>query len=119
VLVLARARHPETGRSVLHGRRTTALLASQELTAWGMTALWLGAYYRTYPTSVQAEVTAALAHPRDFVPGPFTIRREGPSRPRVGFVVRDGNYLSARYYVDAYAFARAFVAMLAEREPRG
>ncbi len=118
VLVVARAQDPATGRSVLHGRRTTALLKSQELTAWGMTALWLGSYYRTYPTPVQAEVTAALASPRDFVPGPFTIRREGPARPRVGFVVRDGNYVSARYYVDTYRFARELVALLAECDQR-
>ena len=32
-----------------------------------------------------------------------------------GFIVRDGNYLSARYYADSYRFADAFVGMLSER----
>jgi protease I len=33
--------------SVLFGRKTTALLAIQELLAWGLTCAWLGDYYRT------------------------------------------------------------------------
>lgn len=113
VLAVARARHPDTGQSVLHGRRSTSLTRTQELTAWGLTGLWLGNYYRTYPKTVQAEVTEALAAPEHFVPGPFSIRREGPQQER-GFVLRDGNYLSARFYVDTYRFARAYVELLAE-----
>lgn len=118
VLVAARAIDPETGRSVLHGRKTTALTKALELSAWAMTGLWLGSYYRTYPQTVQDEVTAALATPRDFETGDFTIAREGPARRDVGFVVRDGNYVSARYYVDAYRFARAFADVVAERAAR-
>ncbi|MCA9680676.1 MAG: DJ-1/PfpI family protein [Myxococcales bacterium] len=115
VLVPARSIDPETGRSVLYGRKTTCLTRFQELTAWSMTGLWLGCYYRTYPKTVQDEVTEALASPADFQAGPFSMRREGPQRPEFGFTVRDGNYLSGRYYVDAYRFAREYVAMLAER----
>lgn len=116
VLAVARARHPDTGQSVLHGRRSTSLTRAQELTAWSLTGLWLGSYYRTYARTVQAEVTAALATPDHFVAGPFSIRREGPGQER-GFVLRDGNYLSARFYVDTYRFARAFVELLAEKAP--
>ncbi len=49
-----------TGRSVLFGRRTTALTSNLELTAWAVTAAWLGNYYRTYPETVQSEVTRSL-----------------------------------------------------------
>jgi putative intracellular protease/amidase len=41
VLVVARARDPKTGRSVLYGRKTTALTSTQEYLAWLMTGLWL------------------------------------------------------------------------------
>lgn len=109
VLIPARARDPQTGRSVLYGRKTTALTNAQELSAWLMTGLWLRSYYRTYPMTVQDEVTAALASKTDFIPGPFSIRREGPQRPGVGFVVRDRHYVSARFYMDAYKFAAELV----------
>ncbi|PRQ07853.1 type 1 glutamine amidotransferase domain-containing protein [Enhygromyxa salina] len=114
VLVVARARDPETGRSVLHGRKTTALTSIQERMAWAMTGLWLGSYYRTYTQTVQAEVTQALASADDFETGPFLVRREGPERRDYGFTLRDRNYLSARYYTDAYKFADDFVALVAE-----
>jgi protease I len=117
VLIPARARDPQTGRSILYGRMTTALTRAQELSAWAMTGLWLRRYYRTYRDTVEEEVTKALASKRDFIPGPFSIMREGPDKPKVGFTVRDGNYLSARFYMDAYRFAQEFVAMLAESKP--
>ncbi|PRQ02499.1 DJ-1/PfpI family protein [Enhygromyxa salina] len=116
-LLVARARDPKTGRSVLHGRKTTALTKSQEMAAWAMTGLWLGSYYRTYEITVQDEVSQALASADDFLPGPFLLRREGPERRDYGFTVRDRNYLSARYYTDAYKFADEFVALLAEHDP--
>lgn len=111
VLVPARAIDPATGRSVLHGRKTTALTKVQELSAWAMTGLWLGSYYRTYAKTVEDEVTEALAKPEDFDAGSFTMAREGQGKD-VGFVVRDRNYVSARYYVDAYKFAEAYVGLL-------
>lgn len=115
VLVAARARDPGSGRSILHGRKTTALTRAQELSAWAMTGLWLPNYYRTYPQTIQGEVTAALQSPADFLPGPFYIFREGPDRRDFGFTVRSGNYLSARYFGDTYRFADEFLAMVAGR----
>lgn len=112
VLVVARAKDPASGEPALRGRKTTALLRTQELTGWALTGLWLGSYYRTYDETVEEEVIASLSSPADFVRGPFSIRREGPGRPEAGFTVRDGNYLSARYYGDAYRYARELVAML-------
>lgn len=114
VLLPARTIDPATGRSVLHGRRTTALPATMELSAWAMTAAWLGRYYRTYPQTVQAEVKAALAKPSDFDAGPLFPLRDSADNHRAGFVVRDGRYLSARWPGDCHRFAAAFVGMLKE-----
>lgn len=111
-VVLAARAPTRGGRSVLFGRRTTALTKSQELTAWALTAAWLGDYYRTYPETVQSEVTGALAKHSDFETGPLPIRRDSPGHPECGFTVRDGNYLSARWPGDAHRFAADFAGML-------
>jgi putative intracellular protease/amidase len=110
VLLLARTIDPATGKSVLHGRRTTALTAANmELPAWLITAPWLGRYYRTYASTVEAEVTAALASPDQFQRGPFMARRDTQADTRAGFTVLDGKYLSARWPGDCHRFARALV----------
>lgn len=114
VLLAARSQTPE-GLSVLHGRQTTALLQMQEMTAWALTCAWLGNYYRTYPESVQAEVTRMLKAPQDFCEGPTALLRDDPDHLQRGFVVRDGHYLSARWPGDAHRFAAELVGMLAER----
>ena len=114
VLVAARAMGSD-GESALHRRRTTALPKSMELSAWALTCVWLGDYYRTYPTTVEDEVTDALAHVSQFDPGPRSLRRDSAQDLSPGFVVRDGNWLSARWPGDAHRFAAEFVAMLAER----
>lgn len=111
VLLAARARRAD-GRSVLHGRKTTALTRRMELTAWALTCLYLGDYYRTYPVTVEDEVKAALARPRDFVAGPASLRRDAPERLELGFTLSDGNYLSARWPGDAHRFAHDFAALL-------
>jgi protease I len=73
-VVLAARSTAQNGRSVLHGRKTTALLRSQELLAWNLTRLYLGNYYRTYPVTVEEEVTAALARPDDFRAWPNVVQ---------------------------------------------
>lgn len=118
VLLAARARDGG-GRSVLHGRRTTALTKPQELLAWGLTAAWLGNYYRTYPTTVEDEVIGCLANPADFLRGPLPLFRDSPNRLARGFTVRDGNYLSARWPGDAHRFAGEFVELLASGPAAG
>lgn len=115
VLLGVRSINPETGRSVLYGRRTTALTAQLELTAWNATRLWLGSYYRTYSTTVQAEVTAALAHPSDFERGPLFPRRDGPTQLHRGFTVQDGNYVSARWPGDCHRLAHQYRALVQAR----
>jgi putative intracellular protease/amidase len=135
VLLAARSVDPATGRSVLYGRKTTALTWSFERQAWRITRVtrfWDPDYYRTYteapgqPTgymSVQAEVTRALADPTDFcdvVPGSRHWRmktsglfRDTATDSRPAFVVDDGDYLSARWPGDTHTFAAALSRKLA------
>jgi putative intracellular protease/amidase len=140
VLVAARARSSVTGKSVLHGRRTTALTWSLERKAWTVAKVvrfWDPGYYRTYGEapgepagyrSVQAEVTRALAQPEDFIDVPrdaphYGLKVDGRHRDtahdeRPAFVVCDGNYVSARWPGDVHTFAKVFAGVLG-REPRG
>ena len=97
---------------MLHGRKTTGLTKLMELSAWALTSLYLGDYYRTYPTTVEDEVRAALARPEDFLTGPLALTRDSPRRLDAGFTVRDGNYLSARWPGDAHRFASELARML-------
>lgn len=113
VLLLARAVDPDTGASLLHGRKTTCLPKYMERSAYWLTCWLRGRYYRTYPQYVEDEVRAALASPADFVRGPTTRTQRG-TRADDGpaFVVEDGQYLSARWPGDAYLFAKRFIAKL-------
>ncbi len=78
VLLAARSRHPGTERSVLWGRKTTALTWKLEKSAWDLTRWWARfwdpTYYRTYTEAagdppgywgVEAEVKRALASDAD------------------------------------------------------
>lgn len=135
VLLAARSRKAD-GKSVLFGRKTTALTWTLERSGWmvgRIVRFWDPGYYRTYADgagkprgymSVQQEVTRALASPQDFLDVPADapdyrrktsgIARDSFEDDRPAFVVRDGNYVSARWPGDAHAFARAFAALLAK-----
>jgi protease I len=108
-------RGSDTGRSVLYGRRTTGLTRQLEMLAWRLTRRRLGDYYRTYPQTVQDEVSAALRSPLDFLAGTPALLRDSDRLRRVGFTVRDGRYLSARWPGDAHRFAHELAGMLAPR----
>jgi putative intracellular protease/amidase len=114
VLALARSKDPRSGRSVLHGARTTCLTKPQERTAYFLTAWKLGRYYRTYPAYVEDEVKAALADPAaQFTRGPLALTARGTdSDDRPAFAVEDGRYVSARWPGDAYLFAKKLLARL-------
>jgi putative intracellular protease/amidase len=134
VLLAARSRNAE-GRSVLFGRRTTALTWALEKAGWRVGRIarfWDPNYYRTYAEepgqpqgymSVQQEVTRALARPEDFLDVPpgapdYRAKTSGMARDtfdddRPAFVVRDGSYVSARWPGDAHTFAKKFAAVLA------
>ena len=112
VVAAARAIDPDTGKSVLHGRKTTALLRRQELLAYKLTKRRMGDYYLTYPTTVEDEVTAALAKPEDFIKGALPMMRDSPEHMARGFTLLDGQYLSARWPGDIYNFTVEFHKLL-------
>lgn len=135
VVLAARSRSAKTGASSLHGRKTTALTWSLERRAWTVGRIfrfWDPGYYRTYlerpgepagHRSVEAEVTRALARPADFLDVPRDAsdrgmkvdgrHRDAPNDDRPAFVVRDGNYVSARWPGDVHTFAKTFCDVLA------
>ena len=113
VVLAARSRDAATGASVIHQYKTTALLKSQELLAFNLTRLWLGDYYRTYPNrSVEDEVRSALVGENNFIKGPSPLLRDSLDHPDRGFIVRDKNYLSARWPGDVYRFSLELIEMV-------
>lgn len=116
VVLAARSSHEQSGKSVLHGYKTTALLKSQEMLAYNLTRLWLKDYYLTYPEiSVEDEVRSVLANKQDFQTGPKPIFKDSPDNLSRGFALRDRNYLSARWPGDIYSFSMEFLQILAEK----
>ncbi|HXC51102.1 MAG TPA: DJ-1/PfpI family protein [Candidatus Limnocylindrales bacterium] len=134
VVLAARSIDARSGRSVLFGRKTTALTWALENAGWKVGRIarfWDPNYYRTYMEnpgeapgyrSVEAEVTRVLSSPSDFLdvaPNDPDAKRKtgGTSRDRFdderpAFVVRDGNYVSARWPGDTHTFAKTFAALL-------
>lgn len=114
VIAACRAQNPKTGKSILYGRKTTALLKRQEMLAFQLTRFNLGDYYRTYPVTVEDEVIATLENRDDFSHGPTPLLRDDMDHLSRGFTVRDGNYLSARWPGDVHKFSLEFLAMIKE-----
>jgi putative intracellular protease/amidase len=113
VVLAARSLDSDTGKSVLHGYKTTALLQKMEMMAYNLTRLYLGDYYLTYPgMTVEGEVREALGDQADFVAGPSPTLRDSPNNLERGFTVLDRHYLSARWPGDAYSFAVEFDKLL-------
>ncbi|MEQ1640761.1 MAG: type 1 glutamine amidotransferase domain-containing protein [Novosphingobium sp.] len=98
VLPLARA-------GVLSGRRTTALTEPMENLAVQLTDRALPGHYRTYPETVEAEVKRLIGLDGIFERGGLIPRYAGRRNPEAGFVVQDGNYVSARWPGDAWTLA--------------
>ncbi len=116
VLLLARTRNPDTGKSWIHGRKLTALPAWMEHFAYQATRWWLGSYYRTYPESVESEVRGSLASASDFRQGLWLPYRDTPQGGGPVNVVVDDNLVTARWPGDCYTFGHAFVSLLASRQ---
>jgi putative intracellular protease/amidase len=139
VVLAARSISSRTGKSVLSGRKTTALTWTLEKAAWStmkfLGRVWDPGYYRTYMESsseppghrsVQAEVTRALASLEDFCDVPKDaadhfrkasgLFRDSIQDDRPAWVIRDGRYVSARWPGDVHRFAAEFAAVLEESE---
>jgi len=113
VLPLARAIDPDTGKSVLFGKRTTCLPKYMERSAYVLTSWKLGRYYRTYDAYVEDEVKGALRDEGDFVRGPRVLTARGTAEDDApAFVLEDGAYVSARWPGDAYLLAKKLLARL-------
>ncbi len=115
VVLAARSIDPKTGISVLHKYKSTSLLKSQELSAYNLTRLWLKDYYLTYPgLTVEDEVKSVLSDKNNFLKGPTPLSRDSEKQLKRGFIVRDRNYLSARWPGDVYSFTFEFIKMIQE-----
>jgi len=135
VLLAARAISNSTQKSVLYGKKTTALTWKLENSAWKLTKyfarFWDSNYYRTYiekPNepkafwSVEQEIKRALKNEHDFLDVPkntpnFFLKTSGIARDTINnskpaWVVQDGNYLSARWPGDAHTLASEFAAII-------
>ena len=138
VVLAARAISKTTGKSALYGRKTTSLTWAFEQKVWRLTKyfarFWDADYYRTYVETpsepyghwgVQQEVTRALASAGDFLDVPsnaehHALKTGGMARDTIGdarpaWVVRDGNYLSARWPGDVHTLSKQFVAIVNEQ----
>lgn len=141
VVLAARSLSRITGKSVLHGRKTTALTWKLEKSAWDLTRFlarfWDPHYYRTYREAggepagyrgVEQEIKRALASDADFLDVPrdaahHFLKTSGLMRDRIdddraAWVVRDGNYVSARWPGDVHTWGTQFNAMLLEHRDR-
>lgn len=113
-VVLAARGLGENGKSILEGYKVTALLKTQELVAWALTYLWLGNYYRTYPQTVQEEVTQKIGSSNFFISGPMPLRRDSLRNLKLGFIVEDRNLITARWPGDAHRFATRLAQRLTD-----
>ena len=112
MLPLARA-------GVLKSKRTTALTYIMEEIAVRLTDKALPGHYRTYPVSVEREVRTRIGRQGKFERGGLFPRYAGSTAPNAGFVVQDGNYLSARWPGDAWTLALRLNALLGKTVRQG
>lgn len=115
VLIPARSIDPTSERSVIYNYQCTGLLKRQELMAFQLTRFWLDDYYLTYPqTTTEDELVAALANKTQFMAGSLPLARDDLQHMSRGFIVKDRNYLSARWPGDIYNFSLTFIDMLTD-----
>lgn len=114
VVLAARSINTKTNKSVLYSYKTTALLKLQEMSAYYLTCLWLKSYYRTYPITVQEEITSVLKDEQQFYSGKMTTKRDSHDNTESSFVVKDRHYVSARWPGDAHLFSQTFYETLSD-----
>jgi len=137
VLLTARSISNQTGKSVLFGRKTTALTWAFESSAWKLTKyfarFWDPDYYRTYMEKpnepegymgVEQEIKRLLENENDFInvskdDPEFKLKTSGTTRDslndsKAAFIVQDGNYISARWPGDVHTLGLKFVELLSK-----
>jgi protease I len=112
VLLIARSIDRNTGKSIIYDYKTTSLLKRQEMLSFYLTRAWLGDYFRTYAISVEEEVKSYLCNENNFIKGNIGFLRDSEKSTSNGFAVLDRNYLSARWFGDAYHFSAEFIKLL-------
>lgn len=115
VLIPARSINPDTKHSVIFDYKCTGLLKRQELSAYQLTRFWLDDYYLTYPeTTTEDELISSLSCKTQFLQGKLPLSRDDLQHLSRGFIVKDRNYLSARWPGDIYNFSLKFIEMLTD-----
>ncbi|MEQ1509872.1 MAG: type 1 glutamine amidotransferase domain-containing protein [Sphingopyxis sp.] len=104
VLPLARTTAAD-GTPLLRGRKTTSLTAKMEKLSIFLTKGAMGDHYQTYPQTVESEARAALGPDGGYDAGPLIPRFATAARRDIGFVVEDGNLITARWPGDAWTLA--------------
>jgi putative intracellular protease/amidase len=138
VVLAARSISSQTQKSVLYGKKTTALTWKLEKSAWMLTKyfarFWDPNYYRTYQESkndpkaywsVESEIKRALQHESDFIDvdndapnhtlKTMGLVRDSQENSKPAWVVQDENYLSARWPGDAHTLAKRFIALVSQQ----
>jgi len=139
VLVAPRSISPTTKKSVLFGKKTTALTWALESSAWSLTKyfarFWDANYYRTYiekPNEpkgywgVEQEIKRSLKSADDFLDVPKSINhykfktsgiiRDKINNSKAAWIVQDGHYISARWPGDIHTMTLAFIALFNNKE---
>jgi putative intracellular protease/amidase len=107
VLILARSTDPQTGKSVIHTYRTTALTKLLEMIGYASTFWLLGRRFRTYDSYVADEVRGALQSPSQFSSGTIPLPH----------VVVDRNLVTSRYWLfDVMLYSLKFAEMVEKRK---
>eukprot|EP01114_Cavostelium_apophysatum_P012292 TRINITY_DN2733_c0_g1_i1.p1 TRINITY_DN2733_c0_g1~~TRINITY_DN2733_c0_g1_i1.p1 ORF type:complete len:523 (+),score=135.34 TRINITY_DN2733_c0_g1_i1:56-1624(+) len=114
VLLLARTKSLHTHQSVLSHRKTTTLPVYLENLGYYLSRWQYGNRYRTYEQYCENEVKSFLGDSfTQFYMGPISVGIRGTAMDHSNaFVVRDENYLSARWPGDAYYFGLEFCKMI-------
>jgi len=116
-LLLARSKNKQTNKSVIYDYKTTGLLKTQELLAYYLTKLWLNDYYLTYPgLTVEDEIKSVLISPDNFLHGNIPLFRDTETNSKPAFVVKDRNYVSARWPGDIYTLGNEFLKLIKQSD---
>jgi putative intracellular protease/amidase len=117
VLLIARSKNTSTGLSVLNGKKTTAVTSFMEKIGWYLSKHWLGDYYRIHPKTAQEEISEAQGSNKLFCTGRWRIFPMQYTKKLIymQFVVKEGNYISARWPGDMHLYAQEYLKMIQKK----